>query len=842
MHKNRNYIIINILTIALVLLIINPIVVSLEVENQTFPENMQNIPDFYGQGHRYNIQGWVYIHIEGEPYERGYQYGYLASAEIIDMIYRWSNFGHALKFMKVFVLKNQPGNYDKLSEKWWDMCRNRAVNYFLKQIPEEYKEEMIGMVDGINAKNEKIFGRDIDFQDILASQLVQEIWYSYKFVNKLFHPLRGLFSGVKEILTGEIKDDHPGHCSAFIATGDATTDGGIVVGHSTIFNRYIAERCNFILDVQPLEGHRFVMTCPPGSLWSQEDYYQNDQGIVITETELPQGPWKLKGIPKGVRSRKAIQYSDCIDDVIEILMDGNNGLIPNEWLIGDTKTGEIASVEQALFNTPIKRTYNGFYWSTNVPHDKKVKRELFGLIDLSKITSNTYYNTFDGGRDEKFKELNDECYGKIDTEIGKNFFSTYPICNGVTDGKITNSELMKKTGLMAFMGIPNGNTYVPTSEERDKFKGITELPPNGWVELYPSSSKPINLPKNNKLTSIKESKVVQKYETDHVGNMNYPYIKATGLSDFVFIGTDKGLHAIEKETGKIKWEQTIGKIASKPVIYKETVLAGCKDGGLYAFDKDTGKTEWKYEFPGTPHLSDVKKNCVYIGSGEKCYKFDISEKKVLWDFKTDDPITVSPNVDSGVVYFGSWDGKVYAIDSETGELKWTYETGWGIDTTPAVSDDIVYVGSNDNNFYAINKETGETEWYFTCRSAIHSSPVVYGEYVFFGSDDGRLYALDKTNGEVAWDFAPNYVINNNDVNNYVSTPIISDPVISDGIIYIDAMGTVYALDTQTTEIIEKQVEKPEGIDSVLLIIILLFGILLTLIICRFHIRRKYGKY
>ena len=40
----------------------------------------------YGKGYRYNIQGWVYIHIEGGPYERGYQYGYLASSEIVDMI------------------------------------------------------------------------------------------------------------------------------------------------------------------------------------------------------------------------------------------------------------------------------------------------------------------------------------------------------------------------------------------------------------------------------------------------------------------------------------------------------------------------------------------------------------------------------------------------------------------------------------------------------------------------------------------------------------------------------------------------------------------------------------
>ena len=28
----------------------------------------------YGKGYRYNIQGWTYLHLEGTPYERGYQY------------------------------------------------------------------------------------------------------------------------------------------------------------------------------------------------------------------------------------------------------------------------------------------------------------------------------------------------------------------------------------------------------------------------------------------------------------------------------------------------------------------------------------------------------------------------------------------------------------------------------------------------------------------------------------------------------------------------------------------------------------------------------------------------
>ena len=56
----------------------------------------------YGNGFRYNIQGWVYLHIEGDAYERGFQYGYLTFEEIIDMITRWSNFGHSRWIMKFF--------------------------------------------------------------------------------------------------------------------------------------------------------------------------------------------------------------------------------------------------------------------------------------------------------------------------------------------------------------------------------------------------------------------------------------------------------------------------------------------------------------------------------------------------------------------------------------------------------------------------------------------------------------------------------------------------------------------------------------------------------------------
>ena len=675
-------------------------------------ENIKNItPAQYEKGYRYNIQGWVYLHIEGEPYERGYQYGYLASAEIIDMIQRWSNLAHSFSFMKVFILKNQPENYDEISEKWWNICRSESMKKFFNQVPEEYKQEMQGMTDGLKDRDVKIFGRNIEFEDVVASQFVQDVQYTISKFNKGIHPLRSFLNGLKDLFTGEILK-YDGHCHIFIATGDATSNGGIVVAHETVFSPYIAQRCNFIVDVQPSNGNRFLMTCPPGSLWSQEDWYQNDKGIIITETELtPQGPWKIRGnAPKGVRSRTAIQYSDSIDEVIENLKNGNSGLIPNEWIIGDRKTGEIASYQQALYNTPIKRTFNGYYQSNCFPQNINVLSELTGLPKFvlktySKIFSKNAFFNIEGENViwneevyQKLKEMGEKYYGKIDENIAKEIMSTDPVTKRTTDCKITTSKLMENLGMHLYMGIVNGTTLIPSKDEKEKLKGITKLPPCGWVTIYPHN--------------VKDQKISKILTTSHVVNDN---------------------------------------------------------------------TE----------------------------------------------------------YFGSWDGNIYSLDSDTGDINWKYQTNWGVVTTPAISDGLVFAGSLDNNFYAINKETGELDWSFICKSAIHSSPVVYGEYVFFGCDDGKLYALNKTNGDFAWSFAPEYTIEENGVNNYITTPITSDPFVKDGFVHIDVNGKTYELDPQTEEKEEATVKEKEGYNEFSIFVFLTwFGIFLLLISLIIHLYNK----
>ena len=114
----------------------------------------------------------------------------------------------------------------------------------------------------------------------------------------------------------------------------------------------------------------------PGVITSDDDFGVNGAGIMITETTMTQFEgWDPNGKPEFMRSRKALQYAKSIDDYVRIIKEGNNGGYANDWLIGDRKTGEIAYLELGLKNTPLWRTKDGYFVSSNFPRDPKLIRE-----------------------------------------------------------------------------------------------------------------------------------------------------------------------------------------------------------------------------------------------------------------------------------------------------------------------------------------------------------------------------------------------------------------------------------------------------------------------------------
>jgi len=126
---------------------------------------------------------------------------------------------------------------------------------------------------------------------------------------------------------------------------------------------------------------------------------------------------------------------------------------------------------------------------------------------------------------------------------------------------------------------------------------------------------------------------------------------------------------------------------------------------------------------------------------------------VAWTATTGSEIDSSPAVANGVVYIGSYDGKLYAFavgcasGGGTCTPLWTATTGAGIGSSPAVADGVVYVGSLDRKLYAyaVGCATGGGScsplWTATTGGAIgNSTPAVADGVIYVGSQDGKLYA------------------------------------------------------------------------------------------------------
>ncbi len=886
--------------IIVVIILLSTMVLTVDLVKGQEKEVTFSSSEQYMKGCRYNIQGWIYLHIEGDPYERGGQHGYLLASEIVDMLNRWSNTIHNYKLVKPLTKHFSESRYHKVSEAWWDFCTKQCHKMYWDKFPEEYQQEIEGIAAGVNARGGRIHGRDVNYKDILAMNEMYEFMSKLTRMPKGFHPLRTFFHQLEKIepKTSDIKESDfidnflqtksADHCNGFIATGDATTDGQIVFSHSTIcgggnwwWTYYISLRWNVILDVQPTKGNRVIMPSSPGLIWSDEDYYQNDNGIVLLETTNDQGLFDNKGLPLSVRARSAMQYGNSIDDVIYHLRYRNDGSMNAVWLIGDDKTGEIARFELGYKAHATWRTYDGFYWSANNPFDTKVRIEkfypkkylkglLYKLVNIHTLEYQTI-RYLPAPRDIKYEELGEKYYGQIDIDAVKEIMSTPPIGSWITDIKITDSSLHEHNGIWAFFGKPNDVLNLTNLDNPEP--EIQSVCPTGWVRMFGVSSKngfELIHQYDDIGGEIDDTDVIWEFDTENnvndffsssavyedvlyvsasngkvyainSTNGNVKWDKDVGRNPvtpvvedgLVFVGHSKGLSVYDLD-GDIRWETSSGNVVSKPVVIDDCVVFGDNVGYLYVYNIDNEKEQWHLNFPGEIYISSSNRdNYVYVTSDNSCYAVNLKDQKVSWSFQTEGMITSAPVFSSNKVFFASWDNYVYAVDAYSGDLEWSYETGWGVDASPVVSDDLVLLGCNDNNFYALNKDNGDLEWVYTCNAGIHSNPVIYGEYVFFGCDDGRFYTLDKTNGDLAWFFTPSHSINNSDLYSYITTPIVSDPVVNNGIVYLGASGTVYALETGTVEEI-KTVGKEEKaglptITGVFIVLSLLCVIFVTIL-------------
>jgi outer membrane protein assembly factor BamB len=139
------------------------------------------------------------------------------------------------------------------------------------------------------------------------------------------------------------------------------------------------------------------------------------------------------------------------------------------------------------------------------------------------------------------------------------------------------------------------------------------------------------------------------------------------------------------------------------------------------------------------------------------------ELELHWTYEAGGPITSSPVLAGGVVYFGSDDQKLHAVDAATGAAKWSFKTEDFIEAPPFVASGTVFIGSNDGHVYALDAVTGELRWKKATLDKILASAnfvqLEAGPAIVIGSYDASLYCLDAKTGEQRWVYTTDNYVN-----------------------------------------------------------------------------------
>ncbi len=404
--------------------------------------------------YRFERGGWVYVHLEGDPFNIGFQHGYLLAPELED----------AFPAVSVGMMHS--------SKRDWPFFREVAREKLWPKLDPEYQQELEGIVEGLNARS----GSQLDVYDIVALNSFEEVPdYYVPWLDK------------QEKKTNAPNLKSPGNCSAFVATGSWTTDGQIVIAHNNWTSYMNGERWRIIFDIQPTHGYRILMDGFPGVIVSDDDFGINSDGLMVTETTISQFEgWDPNGKPEFMRARKALQYAGSIDDYTRIMLDGNNGGYANDWLLGDRKTGEVAQLELGLKAYKLWRTKDGVFSGSNWARDPKVLK-----LDAPQFASNNPESS-PNARRARWDQLLNENKGKIDVTLAQQMLGDHvdsfekktdanerTLCGhvdnnargisiwgwgpyypgGAVQGKATDSAMTKEMRLVARMGHPCGENF-----------------------------------------------------------------------------------------------------------------------------------------------------------------------------------------------------------------------------------------------------------------------------------------------------------------------------------------------------------------------------------------------
>ena len=194
--------------------------------------------------------------------------------------------------------------------------------------------------------------------------------------------------------------------------------------------------------------------------------------------------------------------------------------------------------------------------------------------------------------------------------------------------------------------------------------------------------------------------------------LEFPPVIAYGR---IYIVNNAGtVFALDESRGKVRWKYRSHRCsAASPAVGNHLVFVAllnrppCNashgvDGKVIAFDAETGRFRWQRTIGPTESSPLFADGLVVVGDwAHNVYAFTASTGNLRWHFHVGGLIKGAISLAGNRVYFGSYDTHVYALALHTGKQVWRASSQPRIGRTgtfyanPAVAYGRVYIGATD---------------------------------------------------------------------------------------------------------------------------------------------------
>lgn len=141
--------------------------------------------------------------------------------------------------------------------------------------------------------------------------------------------------------------------------------------------------------------------------------------------------------------------------------------------------------------------------------------------------------------------------------------------------------------------------------------------------------------------------------------------------DYAYLGTlGNEVLCINWQNEEIIWQYRDADrefpFQSSAALWKQLVILGGRDKALHALDQETGKLRWRFATRGRVDSSPlVAGGIAFVGSQDgRLYALDAASGDKRWEFEAGGAVSASPAIADGVLVIGTEDGVIYCLESE----------------------------------------------------------------------------------------------------------------------------------------------------------------------------------